>query len=318
MTIYKNIANTKILSGDKIPPDPVFISMVSPILTGRNIDPYTSVDGIIWERITNTPDIYSAGTPTNIIYGNNRFVTVGDGEDYSYWSGEGMYWVRVPMVGFSPSNSLWYSVGYGNGIYFTPRANSTYLATSTDGKIWSANTYLPSSQAWSNTAYGLGIYIVFGDGTHGAYSSDTITWTATTIPSGNDIICNGIIFSGMGTYSTDGITWNVSTSVVTGQDWGMVAYGNSTFVCQAKSTNSPNITNIIAYSTDGMNWNSVTLPYSKIWNGLAFGNGYFVIVGSAPNGTSSVLLTSPDGITWTNHSVGIIPPSIAAYGQPEF
>ena len=53
--------------------------------------------------------------------------------------------------------------------------------------------------------------------------------------------------------------------------------------------------NLAAYSTDGINWTQATLPASKHWESVYYGNGKFVAVAY----NSNVAAYSTDGINWT-------------------
>jgi hypothetical protein len=55
-----------------------------------------------------------------------------------------------------------------------------------------------------------------------------------------------------------------------------------------------------ATSTDGFSWSAQTLPSSSSWISIAFGAGVFVAI--AGDG-DNVTATSPDGITWTPYSL---------------
>ena len=70
-----------------------------------------------------------------------------------------------------------------------------------------------------------------------------------------------------------------------------------------------------AYSTDGINWVEMTLPTSTYWYGVTYGDGKFVAVAS----NSSSAAYSIDGITWTETT---LPASVTwggvAYGSGKF
>jgi hypothetical protein len=70
-----------------------------------------------------------------------------------------------------------------------------------------------------------------------------------------------------------------------------------------------------ATSTDGINWTSISMPSTLNWTGVAYGNGMWIAVG----GPSSVAATSTDGINWTKTTlpVSAIWSSIA-YGNSQF
>lgn len=75
----------------------------------------------------------------------------------------------------------------------------------------------------------------------------------------------------------------------------LTAYGNGTYVAV-----SPN--GKAAYSRDGVNWNSATLPYSSegyYLHCIAYGNGTFVVLGRGSGSLSArKALYSVDGMNW--------------------
>lgn len=68
-------------------------------------------------------------------------------------------------------------------------------------------------------------------------------------------------------------TLPISTSLV---KWPSVTYGNGKFVAVAGSRYDK-----AAYSTDGINWSTSTLPSSASWYSVTYGNGKFVAVASS-------------------------------------
>lgn len=91
--------------------------------------------------------------------------------------------------------------------------------------------------------------------------------------------------------------------------WSAVAYGNGKFVAVAYGGD------IAAYSTDGVNWISSTLPYLFNFERVVYGGGKFLAVtrGDADS------LYSTDGISW---SVTTLPANLewssSAYGDGKF
>ncbi|WP_164490041.1 glycine-rich protein [Runella sp. SP2] len=90
-------------------------------------------------------------------------------------------------------------------------------------------------------------------------------------------------------------------------DGGGVAYGNGKFVAvMAHAYESTK--GYIFTSTDGVNWTKQThaaVSVSAYFNGfqnVTFANGQFVAVGGSRL-LNGIVQTSPDGVTWTNHSV---------------
>jgi hypothetical protein len=141
---------------------------------------------------------------------------------------------------------------------FVAIANGNTGAYSTDGITWTETT-LPSSASWNAIAYGNGKFVAIGyDSDKAAYSTDGITWTATTLP--NDVLATTF--------------------------WNSVVYGNGKFVAVITDGDKA------AYSTNGTTWTAATMPSSDYWFKVVYGNGKFVAI-------SNKAAYSTDGITWT-------------------
>ena len=73
--------------------------------------------------------------------------------------------------------------------------------------------------------------------------------------------------------------------------------------------------NIAVYSTDGINWIQATLPARKDWFSVCYGDGKFVTVASG----TDIAAYSTDGITWTQTT---LPDSVywmsVCYGNGKF
>jgi hypothetical protein len=80
--------------------------------------------------------------------------------------------------------------------------------------------------------------------------------------------------------------------------WDIV-WGKDKFVATgySKIYNDPPDVNIVAYSSDGTNWNAVTLANNFMIAGIAWGGGKFVAVGI--QGQNSKIAYSTNGIDWT-------------------
>lgn len=77
-------------------------------------------------------------------------------------------------------------------------------------------------------------------------------------------------------YSIDGIKWIEGTIYL--NNWSDATYGNGRFVAVAGALNN-NYRSNGAYSNDGINWQSMTMPTSAPWLSVEYGNGRFVAVG---------------------------------------
>lgn len=77
-----------------------------------------------------------------------------------------------------------------------------------------------------------------------------------------------------------------------------VAYGNGRFVALGAQNGVTGLTNVIAHSTDGVNWYATKVP-SHPWSDITFGNGVFVATISQLQGSgTSMAAVSSDGIHW--------------------
>jgi hypothetical protein len=179
----------------------------------------------------------------------------------------------------SPDASTWtinsvppgvaaYRIIYANGQYLG--AGPGALTSSLDGQHWTAQQPV-SPNAFSGIAYGNGRYVVAGD--------------------------YGTLF-----VSASGTNWS---PVSTGTNWLTdVTFGNGLFVGIGNGylvwpNGWANVRpGVILTSSDGENWTLQQTPFGPAagtgLNGIAYGGGWFVIVGGG-----GVILTSPDGIHWT-------------------
>ena len=136
---------------------------------------------------------------------------------------------------------------------------------------------------------------VTGTNTEGS-STATSSNSITPVPSPSMVACGN---SGVGgetiAYSSDGITWTASTngtSIFT-SSCNYVAWNGSIWVAGGNGTNS------IATSPDGMTWTASTNGnsiFTNSCNGVAWAGSKWVAVGQ---GTNNSIATSPDGMTWT-------------------
>ena len=91
--------------------------------------------------------------------------------------------------------------------------------------------------------------------------------------------------------SSDGLTWTARTSP-NNSIWYSIAYGKGIFVAVGVSQ--------VAYSADGINWTAVS-TVTQTWLNVTYGNGIFVAVSS--NGTTTRVIRSLDGITWSQFGI---------------
>jgi hypothetical protein len=206
--------------------------------------------------------------------------------------------------------------GYGiGGRYVALRSGSTTGATSEDGVNWTSQTSLmPSTANWSAMTAGLfddnstvgkvsKFVAVAGTSanTTGAYSSDGITWTATSMQTSAtwvDVAFGKQKFVAVSSdvttvrISNDGENWD-QTGTLTTTGFTAIAYGKNRFVAIKSGTN---VTNYATSTTVTGTWTAGTLPSSSNWNSIAYGNNRFVAISST---SGTIAAYSLDGITWT-------------------
>lgn len=206
----------------------------------------------------------------SVSFGDGKFVAVGDGA--VMYSINAVDWIRG-----SPSSELnsWREVVYANDKFVAVASTGVddRIMTSQDGITWTSRP-IPLSNAWSSVTFGNtfgnDLYVVVGASGDG---SRVMT-------------------------SQDGITWTVRRGAANAL-WSSVTFGNGVYVAVSSQGE-------IMRSVDGINWpgenhQDFISTFSNSWSSITFGNGIFVVVSSqGPNGGR--VITSPDGISWTERA----------------
>ena len=204
-------------------------------------------------------------------------------------------WVK----GDSGTTTDLYGLVYGQGM-FVAVGYSGVILTSPDGVAW-ANQSSGTSNDLHGATYANNMFLAVGNSGTILTSPDGIAWTShpsgTTeylkeVSYGNGIYLaagkNGTILS-----SPDGLVWTPQSSG-TLQDFSDVAFANGIFVAIG---GGPGVDSIILTSADGTAWKSAASGTRANLRRVAYGRGTFVAVGNNPT-----ILTSPDGVVWTNAS----------------
>ena len=299
-----------------------------------------SADGINWYA---SPTVFgSTGQINKIAYNgsiwvmvagtfNSTMISIGysfDGISFTAASGT--------TFGTALNTSAGYGVAWGKDKFVAVGANTTGTSTQTivysyDGINWlsaAGTTFNGTGGVGRSVAYNGTRWIAVGTNATtplvtGLYSTDGITWTATTTnifasnsgAIGYDVAWSGSRWVAVGTnalspsnftvnYSTDGLTWFTTTTNTFNGTGGVgrgVAWNGTKFV--AVGQNATSATATIIYSNEGINWftatNSTTTAFSTtgycvMWNGTKWIAG-----GSGTN----VMAYSLDGLIWTPISV---------------
>ena len=196
---------------------------------------------------------------------HGMFVAVGF-DSKCAWSTDGKTFTEG-----TSSDSAWFSVCYGNGMFVTITNGNSKCAWSTDGKTFTDGTI--GDGYWYNVCYGNGMFVASGYD-ECAWSSDGKTFTKGTIGTGSwRSVCygNGIFVTisySKCAWSSDGKTFTEGT-ISTGS-WYSVCYGNGMFV-------AVNNDGKCAWSTDGKTFTEGTISDGQ-WQNVCYGNGLFVVV----------------------------------------
>lgn len=270
-----------------------------------------SPDAINWTAIPNAytnpggSGIYN--NVTGIAWGNNMFVAVGY-DDYTSYSPDGINWTRntINSVAYAASTIVW-----GKDKFVAGKSNGR-IAYSSDGINW---TNAPDATSiFTDTfndiiaiAWGNDMFVAVAENGKMAYSSDGISWTG--IPAGN----SGSKFS-LPSPKPKGIVWGNNKFVAVGESARMaysanasawtsilssnstffadsrwydifaIAYGNGKFIAGSgyNSIGYPG-SGRMAYSTDGIAWNTISATESTFGDAgifaITYGNNKFVAVG---------------------------------------
>jgi uncharacterized protein YjdB len=217
-----------------------------------------SDNGKTW-TVDNLTSIFGSNIIYGIAYGSGKFVAVGDHGKMAY-SGNGVNWTAVSNSTFGDDPIT--GIAYGRDTYsndiFVAVSPSGKEALSSDGVTWTASS--DTQTTISDIVYGGGKFVGYNDGRM-ALSGSGNYWSAV----GNSTFKSGIY----------DITYGGEKFVAVGYDFGAR----------------------IAYSGNGSNWTAVSLASifgANTINGIAYGGGRFVAVGSGGKTASS-----SNGETWS-------------------
>jgi hypothetical protein len=171
-------------------------------------------------------------------------------------------------------------------------------------------------------ALGNGRLVAVADDETTLYSDDGTNWTSHTnynVSAGN-IFLKAVIYDGSRFVacgmdydfgqsgweqtiytSSDGTSWTERYDSDSGSSSNVrltdLAYGNGVYVAIGSG-------GTMVRSSDSINWSPVTYGSSETLDAISYGDGVFVAVGDGGNLTPHLILTSPDGLTWTDQSAG--------------
>lgn len=166
------------------------------------------------------------------------------------------------------------SVVYGDGKFVATAGIPGGFLTSQDGLNWTWHK-LYGTQTYRDITWGGGQFVAVKRQTHS-------TQAIQTSPDGENWIGYNPDF--LGTSELNGVTWGGGMYVAVG---GLSGYS------------------LTAYSSDGKNWTHSIGSFNKL-HSVTWDGDQFVAVGDSYLFLPATIITSPDGITWTERDPGVI------------
>ena len=282
----------------------------------------TSPDGVNW-----TPRDSGAQPLSSLTFGNGLYLLAGA---QSLWlSPDARSWTYEPLFWGTRS------VTYGGGL-FVAAGFDGLIKTSPDGLSWTKRNS-GTVNAIADICYGNGRFVGIGDSTL-IVSSTGSNWlnlaSSVTTQSLNDLAYGNGAFVAVGSqgtilHSPDGAQWSLKSPSLTKAELHGVAYGSGAFVAVGWQ-------GVILASTNAIDWVIASNADDVYFSDVTYGVGQFVTVGSngsvltSTNGRAWVardsgfmgdlysavygngifiasawnaVLTSPDGVDWTEHDL---------------
>ena len=284
-----------------------------------------SNDGINWVEVT----LPARQRWRCVAYGGGKFVAMGLDSRYGAYSTDGINWRRMSL---SASRS-WLNITYGDGRFVSLASSSDKGAYSTDGINWVEFT-LPSKEFWSGVTYGNDKFVAVASQTNKGASGPKVTYliTDTSITANSDILMELTDEGGVKAYSMEAGKVTVIRDVVPTQPIPYTykvkqtnASGQFTLVNHFVPQKVSELENDAHYITESQvptalpqeasalksgnlpttgwtideGWKGNTLPASRDWSAITYGNGKFVAVAGLGSILTDKGAYSTDGITWT-------------------
>jgi len=216
---------------------------------------------------------------SSMAYGDGYWIAFPNGGSTATGSSDGSSWVSIPL----PSSATWSGIAYGNGYWIgIASASGNVIRSVSNGQGW-RTTSVGTVANWNNISYGNGIFVMItSDSTATAYSTNFgATWSAGVIPAGTYTSMTygtgRFVAVGLGTtaaFSTDGISWTAST-LPASTTWSSITYGNGLFVAVSSTLA------VTAYSVNGSVWYGSNLTIAA--NFVKYGQGVFLAVTTGNN-----------------------------------
>jgi hypothetical protein len=206
----------------------------------------------------------AAGAPTS--FNDLKFI------NGKYWvpSGAGKIYYSTNLVNWNlvqtPSDQILTGIDYANGMYVATGLRTTLLS-SPDGITWTKRYEHPQSSQWPLRFH----EPIFANGEFVAVGT------------------NGLVYS-----SADGVSWNPEALIPANFDANGVEYAEGLYVAIGDGGAGQNVRT----SPDLVTWTEQNPQTGNELEDVTYGNGVFVATG-----WNNTIVSSPDGITWTKHTI---------------
>ena len=259
--------------------------------------------GSTWNEVT----LPFNASMTSLTSGNNRFIATASGEAKVASSLNGISWSEKAL----PISAAWSDSVYGNGKFVIIASDDDQLVTSTDGTTWTTSA-IPedtdgggdsTTSVWTSITYGNGKYVAVSssdgatassaDGTTWTRHDSAITFNPNYVAYGNNRFVAVAASDGEIAYSFDGITWYTNSNTladITGVAFAPtnIKYDNGIFF--VVGTVGGLATTVAVTSEDGIQWIERTMPSSKTWSALTYGNAkWFIKASAADTGAVAII-----------------------------
>ncbi len=273
---------------------------------------YTSLDGVAWTmRNEQTRSAFA-----DIIYGNGRYVALGNSNSTFGTSVDGAAWTFGKII--PNSGTSFNDIAYGNGLFVA--VGSAVIYSTADVVNWSNRTP-GGSFTLNGVAYGGGAFVAVGNAGVAYRSTDGAIWASAATGVTANLI--GIAYgagsfvavgaSGTVLTSPDGSVWTPVSSGTASQLNG-INYSGTQFVAVGASST-------VLTSATGGAWIGQSLGATGVnLVDVAIGEGYYLATNST-NTTS--LYASADGVVWarldlTGHTLSQNSTSGIGFGNGRF
>lgn len=238
-------------------------------------------------------------------YVNGRYLL--SGEDYAYFSFDGLSWSRSKLDENFRSGGIIYGEGKylmaGSVYSFDSNLWESAIYCSLDGRTWSRGV-IPAGNELNDLSYGAGRFIAVADGGQTFYSTDGVEWLAGGNAGSVDLSCvvyGGGVFMTAGENklytSVDGVVWTDRSSAIGLQAYHVIRclhFNDGKFYLAGWYTGVRTSTSL------GQNWQQASMPNGKNYDirSMASSGSDFIAIGDDRADSSAAMLISVGGLSW--------------------